>query len=105
MTDLEATSTKTLELVGQIVEIARGEDIRRGDRLYEHRLAHRLGVSRGPVRAALRSLEQAGLAEAVPNKGFVLVQDLDSDIALKALNAGDTGEAAYLAIANDRLAD
>lgn len=103
MSEIEPISAKTMELAGQIVEIARSENVRRGDRLYEHRLANRLGVSRGPVRAALRSLAQSGLAEAVPNKGFVLAQDLDSEIALRALRAGDTSEAAYLAIANDRL--
>jgi DNA-binding GntR family transcriptional regulator len=103
MTDVGPVSAKTMELVGQIVEIARSENIRRGDRLYEHRLANRLGVSRGPVRAALRSLAQSGLTEVVPHKGFVLAQDLDSEIALQALSAGDTSEAAYLAIANDRL--
>ncbi|POR52438.1 DNA-binding GntR family transcriptional regulator [Bosea psychrotolerans] len=103
MSEIEPISAKTMELAGQIVEIARSENIGRGDRLYEHRLANRLGVSRGPVRAALRSLAQSGLAEAIPNKGFVLAQDLDSEIALRALRAGDTSEAAYLAIANDRL--
>lgn len=103
MTEVGPIAAKTMELVGQIVEIARSENVRRGDRLYEHRLATRLGVSRGPIRAALRSLAQSGLAEAVPHKGFVLAQDLDSEIALKALGAGDASEAAYLAIANDRL--
>lgn len=104
MGEMALISTKAMELAGQIVEIARSENIRRGDRLYEHRLANRLGVSRGPVRAALRSLAEAGLTEAVPHKGFVLAQDLDSEIALEALNAGDMSEATYLAIANDRLA-
>jgi len=103
MSDGISASPKAIELAGQIVEIARSENIRRGERLFEHRLANRLGVSRGPVRAALRSLAEAGLAEAVPNKGFILAQSLDSDVALKALNAGDQSEAHYLAIAKDRL--
>ena len=78
MSETRQISAKTLGLAGQILEIARRENIRRGERLYEHRLAHRLGVSRAPVRAALRSLAEQGLADAVPHKGFVLAQDLYS---------------------------
>jgi DNA-binding GntR family transcriptional regulator len=97
-------SPRTMELAGQIIEIVRRENIRRGDRLYEYRLAQHLGVSRGPVRTALRSLAEAGLTEAVPNKGFVLLKEPDSDAARAALDAGGSGEAVYLAIARDRLA-
>lgn len=100
----ETASSKTVELAGQIIEIVRRENIQRGARLYEYRLAQRLGVSRGPVRTALRSLAEAGLTEAVPNKGFVLLKEPDSDAALEVLAAGDSGESAYLAIARDRLA-
>ena len=56
---------KTMQLVGQIVELVRGEGIRVGDRLFEHRLARHLGISRGPVRAALDVLVEAGLAHRV----------------------------------------
>jgi DNA-binding GntR family transcriptional regulator len=103
MAEESAVSTKTMEIVGQIMEIARRENIRCGDRLFEHRLANRLGVSRGPVRAALLSLADAGLAEAVPNKGFILSQDPDSDVARQALSSTDLSEAHYLAIAKDCL--
>lgn len=40
-----------------------------GDRINENRLALRLGVSRGPIREALRSLEAGGLVELKPNRG------------------------------------
>jgi DNA-binding GntR family transcriptional regulator len=62
---------RTLQLVGQIIEIARSDGARPGDRLFEHRLAQRLGVSRGPVRAALQVLAEAGLAGTIPNRGYV----------------------------------
>lgn len=97
-------SPKTLELVGQIIQIARSDNIRRGERLFPHRFANRLGVSRGPVHSAMQILVTKGIAEAVPNKGFVLVDELDTATALEALgSADDESEAHYLRIARDRL--
>jgi len=40
-----------------------------GDRINEKELALRFGISRGPVREALRSLEATGLVEQVLNRG------------------------------------
>ncbi len=40
-----------------------------GERLFEDRLAERLGVSRNPVREALRELESTGLVEVVARRG------------------------------------
>lgn len=48
--------------------ILRGE-LAAGERLTEDRLAEQLGVSRNPVREAIRSLEATGLVEVVPRKG------------------------------------
>ncbi|MCC7485910.1 MAG: FCD domain-containing protein [Burkholderiales bacterium] len=45
-------------------------ELQRGARVNEFALAARLGVSRGPVREACRSLTQAGLLEARSNRGF-----------------------------------
>lgn len=39
-----------------------------GERLRDHELAERLGVSRTPVREALQRLERTGLVEVAPNK-------------------------------------
>ena len=44
-------------------------EIAAGERLNEAALADQLGVSRGPVREAARSLEREGLVEAVANEG------------------------------------
>ena len=48
--------------------IFKGE-LRPGERLMELQLAKRLGVSRTPIREAIRMLELEGLAVTVPRKG------------------------------------
>jgi DNA-binding GntR family transcriptional regulator len=48
-----------------------------GDRINEKELALRFGISRGPVREALRTLEATGLVEQIPNRG-VYVRQLNS---------------------------
>ena len=49
-----------------------------GERLLENQLAEKLGVSRTPVREALRMLEQENLVALVPRKG-AQVLDLSAD--------------------------
>ncbi|MEX4005123.1 GntR family transcriptional regulator [Paraburkholderia sp. EG285A] len=44
-----------------------------GDRIVEVEIAEKLGVSRVPVREALRMLESQGIVSSVPNKGIRLV--------------------------------
>lgn len=43
-----------------------------GERINELQLAERFGVSRSPIRDALRALEAAGLVEQVPNRGLFI---------------------------------
>lgn len=60
--------------------ILRGE-LKPGERLMEIALANRLGVSRTPVREAIRMLEQEGLVIMIPRKGAQVAQ-----ITMKDLN-------------------
>ncbi len=51
-----------------------------GDSLIEQKLSNSLGVSRTPVREALRQLELEGLVKMIPNKGAVVVGVSKKDI-------------------------
>lgn len=51
-----------------------------GERLIETSLSKRLGTSRGPVREALRQLENEGLVMSVPYKGAVVLGVSDDEV-------------------------
>jgi DNA-binding GntR family transcriptional regulator len=53
----------------EIQRVILGGEYSPGDRINEKELALRFGISRGPVREALRSLEASGLIEQIPNRG------------------------------------
>lgn len=77
--------------------IERG-DLKPGDRLFEDRLAAQLGVSRNPVREAIRALEGTGLVEVVPRRGVYVTQfDLAQVRQLLELRAVIEAFAAQLA--------
>lgn len=67
-------------------------EIAPGTRLLEVPLAAELGVSRGPVREALRQLEQEGLVEFFPHRGAVVVGvaevEVDTIYGIRALLEG-----------------
>jgi DNA-binding GntR family transcriptional regulator len=49
-----------------------GGDLLCGERIVENRLTHELGISRPPLREALRVLEREGLVRQVPRKGAIV---------------------------------
>ena len=55
-------------------------ELRPGDRVVENRLTAELGVSRPPLREAMRVLEQEGLIVQVPRKGAVVTPLTAHDI-------------------------
>lgn len=50
------------------------EELKAGDRLTEIYLADKLGVSRTPIREAIRKLEQEGLVIMLPRRGTVVAE-------------------------------
>lgn len=59
--------------------ILKGE-LKPGERLMEIALANRLGVSRTPVREAIRMLELEGLVIMIPRKGAQVAQITEQDL-------------------------
>jgi DNA-binding GntR family transcriptional regulator len=55
-----------------IREMVLGGELRPGDRLVEERLTEELGISRPPLREALRLLEQEGLVLSMPRRGVIV---------------------------------
>lgn len=59
--------------------ILRG-DLKPGERLMELQLASKLGVSRTPIREAIRMLEQEGLAVTIPRRGAEVAKMTEKDM-------------------------
>jgi DNA-binding GntR family transcriptional regulator len=54
--------------------------IRRGSQLVEVALAQQLGVSRTPVRSAIKRLESEGLVNSIPNRGAFVITPTQREI-------------------------
>jgi DNA-binding GntR family transcriptional regulator len=74
---LEPASLVELSLQRLRAEILSGQ-LPPGERLIEEQLTQRFGISRAPLREALRELAQQGLIEHLPRRG-VRVADLSAD--------------------------
>lgn len=104
----EPTSTGSLSrvqsnVVARIVDYVQREHLRAGHRLTEHGLAAEVGVSRSPIRAALRVLAEQGVVVAAGKKGCYLARDAGKlrDLDLSLPKPSD--ERLYERIARDRM--
>jgi GntR family transcriptional regulator of gluconate operon len=74
-------------------------DLRPGDRLREADLAEQLGISRGPVREALRILEQQGVVCIEPRRGaYVRELSVEDAVEVYTLRAALEGLAVRLGV-------
>lgn len=63
-----------------------------GESLIETKLSKELGVSRTPVREALRQLEREGLVQSIPNRGVIVkgisIQDIEDIYVIRTMIEG-----------------
>lgn len=82
-------------LVERITEAILSGGLKPGERIVESRLAKELGISRGPLREALKTLEVNGLIEYHKGRGTQVKSFSDEDlVAMIALRANLEGFAA-----------
>lgn len=78
-----------------------------GERLVEPKLAKNLGISRTPIREALRQLESEGFIEIVPRRGAIVkeltIKDIDDLYAIKANLEGLAARQAVLKISEEQI--
>ncbi len=95
------------QLAGEILELTRREGLAPGAHLREQTLAEAFRVSRTPIRQALGVLEERGLVERRPNRGFFLrAAEAPVAAAMPAMSGEEAGDdALYVRIAEDYLDD
>lgn len=92
-------TTITSIAVDAIEDMIVSGELLAGDRINESTLAERLGISRGPIREACRSLEQAGLLTSKTNRGmYVRKVTLDEARELYELRGAVAGLAGELIV-------
>ena len=74
----QKTASSHVDAYERLLNAIDSGELAPGSRLLEAQLAERLGVSRTPVREALRRLEAQGLVTHEPHRG-VVVAELDYD--------------------------
>jgi DNA-binding GntR family transcriptional regulator len=68
------------EAAQRIREMIRKGTLKKGDRILEEPMCFAMGVSRTPLREALRILSSEGLIQLIPNKGAYVAQPSLADI-------------------------
>lgn len=81
--------TRRGQIVRKLRQLIVGGHVKPGERLTESDLAGKLGVSRAPLREAIRELVEFGLVESIPYKGLfvrrVTRSDLDELYSLRTM--------------------
>jgi DNA-binding GntR family transcriptional regulator len=75
----ERTTLKSMAL-SQIKGAIRSNKLKAGDRIVEARLAEEMGISKFPIREAIRYLEREGLVITIPFKGTYVSNFSEKDI-------------------------
>lgn len=88
----------------RIQEMISHGELAPGERLLEDRLAEQLGVSRNPVREAIRALEATGLVTVEPRRG-AYVANFDAAEAAELLDLRSVLEAYAARLASQRRTD
>ena len=98
-------SSLAAQLASQILDHIRSNGLARGQHLPSQALADTFRVSRAPVNAAFKFLENMGVVRSEANRGYFLAADAN-DLADLKLLVNDEGEEddSYFEIAEDRLA-
>lgn len=95
------------ELVDALEEAIISGSVRSGTWLRQERLAAQYGVSRTPVREALRALQAQGMVQVVPNRGALVcgpsVRDLREAYAVRAELEGYAAELAARWVRDEQL--
>lgn len=77
-------------------------DLKPGERLMELQLAAKLGVSRTPIREAIRMLEQEGLAVTIPRRGAEVARMTEKDME-DVLQIREALEILAVQLANEKI--
>lgn len=101
-----ARASLTPQIIGNILEFVRSNEMRRGDHLPLQMFADAFRVSRAPIISALRQLETKGVVRAEPNRGYFLAVDPESldDVKQSDRDDAEGDDAIYFRMAEDRLA-
>jgi DNA-binding GntR family transcriptional regulator len=78
---LRRTQSLTAIVHQEVERMILSGELQPGERVNEQALAAKLGVSRGPIREALRAIERAGLLTSVVNQGVFVRQIADEEAA------------------------
>ena len=97
-----ARASLSPQIMARIVEHVRQTDMKAGQHLPAQALADSFKVSRQPIVGALKKLQQMGIVQASPNRGYFLACHAADIPAIDAEAAGDDG--LYDRIAADKLA-